>query len=76
MTQRNDNDAPIPTRAAAAQPSRTEFRLHELSEMLSAPVERIQIWLHDAGVQPLDAERPDRYGPDAIELFRARGHML
>lgn len=62
----------------AASPTETQdrFNLHQIAELLDAPMERVRGWLREGGVQPVHPDTPEDYGIDAVEYVRTRMHQI
>lgn len=53
-----------------------QYDLHELSEMLDAPVEKVRVWLEEEGVEPVSEDQPEIYRSEVLEVLRGRDQMV
>ena len=56
--------------------TKQQYDLHELSEMLDAPVEKVRVWLENEGVEPVSEDQPEVYEAEVYEVLRGRKHMV
>lgn len=73
---RNDPEGARGAEPARATETQESYKLHELAQMLDAPVDKVRGWLREGGVHPVHPDNPEDYGVDAIDYVRARMHQL
>lgn len=49
--------------------------LKDVSKMLSAPLEKVRVWLEDEGIGSVSGEEPEVYRSEVLEVLRGRDQI-